>query len=368
MFLSVSQTPEQVESTKAESRELKMIVILTALRLERDAMLRHMMNVKEISEDGRLVHCGKIGNCDVVLECLHGMGNVRSAAGATRIISKWKPQCVLLVGIAGGTERPTKEEELTAMTHLLGDVLVAEQIVDYEFGKQEPNGLEQRFQVYRSTARLLAATKELSPQNWIHRINSPRPDGSAGRVQPQVHFGTIGSGQKVITDPSFIDPLKAVWTQLIGVEMEGLGAALACAEHGQPVEFLMAKGICDWADPEKNDGWQPYAADASASLIAALIECSYATGNLGGQVSANPVASSLTGEHKLSFCYRLGQSWKDLADVIGIQRHERDRFDKGDEPRAIWEWIEARNRLSELPDALTKVGRQDLARELSPNP
>ena len=40
------------------------------------------------------------------------------------------------------------------------------------------------------------------------------------------------------------------------------------------------------------------------------------------------------------------------------------RFERGDECRAIWTWLENRRRLGELPQALADIGRADLAQLL----
>jgi hypothetical protein len=61
------------------------------------------------------------------------------------------------------------------------------------------------------------------------------------------------------------------------------------------------------------------------------------------------------------FARRLGESWKDLADHLGVRPDEVRRFPRGDEPRAIWEWLTDRRRLRGLPDALDAIGRDDLA-------
>lgn len=61
------------------------------------------------------------------------------------------------------------------------------------------------------------------------------------------------------------------------------------------------------------------------------------------------------------FCHRLGDSWSDLADVLDVPTHDRARFTTGDEARALWEWLERRNRLAQLPMALVAVRRRDLA-------
>jgi hypothetical protein len=67
-----------------------------------------------------------------------------------------------------------------------------------------------------------------------------------------------------------------------------------------------------------------------------------------------------TGEVKLNVCRRLGSNWHDLADYLNIPPFERVSFARGREPQGVWEWLEARQRLAELPQALVAIGRDDL--------
>jgi hypothetical protein len=72
----------------------------------------------------------------------------------------------------------------------------------------------------------------------------------------------------------------------------------------------------------------------------------------------------LNGSAKLDVCRRLGDDWRDLADVFQIRPHERSRFPRGEEPREIWDWLELRGRLGELRGALLSINRPDLAQRL----
>jgi hypothetical protein len=76
------------------------------------------------------------------------------------------------------------------------------------------------------------------------------------------------------------------------------------------------------------------------------------------------VTVEVIGRLKVEFVRRLGHDWADLADLVGIQRHERDRFVRGDEARAIWEWLDEHGRLPELAGVLGQLGRDDLANEI----
>ena len=67
-----------------------------------------------------------------------------------------------------------------------------------------------------------------------------------------------------------------------------------------------------------------------------------------------------SGKTKIAFCKRLGHDWKPLADYFDIEPAAQARFTVGDEGRDLWVWLEIRNRLAELPDALSGIGRTDL--------
>jgi hypothetical protein len=77
-------------------------------------------------------------------------------------------------------------------------------------------------------------------------------------------------------------------------------------------------------------------------------------------------ALSYSGKTKLAVCRRLGDNWQDVADYFDISAAERQGFSPGRQPQGVWEWLEERNRLAKLPEALTYIGRDDLVAELVP--
>jgi hypothetical protein len=84
---------------------------------------------------------------------------------------------------------------------------------------------------------------------------------------------------------------------------------------------------------------------------------------------AQPKAgSSYSGKTKIAFCDRLGDDWKRLADCLEILVSDQARFERGDENRSIWVWLENRSRLADLPEALQSIGRKDLAELLETSP
>jgi hypothetical protein len=79
----------------------------------------------------------------------------------------------------------------------------------------------------------------------------------------------------------------------------------------------------------------------------------------------NPREVRYSGKTKLAVCQRLGDNWRELATYFDIPAYEQARFERGDECRALWTWLENRRRLGELPQALTAIGREDLAQLLT---
>nr|MBA3967844.1 hypothetical protein [Nitrospirales bacterium] len=77
-----------------------------------------------------------------------------------------------------------------------------------------------------------------------------------------------------------------------------------------------------------------------------------------------PPATRFSGTTKIAFCNRLGHDWKGLADVLGVSAADQARFERGDEARGLWVWLENRRRLPDLVPALADINREDLVRLL----
>lgn len=345
-----------------ESDGLVDVAIITALTRERDAFLRYLPLAEEANVKGRTWYKASVGtqlsgiNYEIRLVSLPSMGNISAAIATHQAIAVWNPSNIILAGITGGIREGNKR--------YLGDVIVGEQVVYYEYGKQTPEGIDRRYQAYRPAQILVSAAKQLAQRDWALSITAPRPDGTTGRVVPQVHFGVVASGEKVVTDPGLLIELQSDWSQLIGVEMEGAGSAIAAYESGKSPGVLLVKGISDWANAEKADDWQNYAAEASVAFVLELLRSHPFESKLRPQ-PARTDRKQFSGKAKLSVCHRLVQDWADLADYFEIPLYQRTRFLYGREPQGVWEWLEQRDKLYALEDALKAINRDDLVKEFT---
>lgn len=249
-------------------------VVITALEEERDAILSKLPAYKKLAptEDDVRVYFssnlhvtftdGSTGSYHVILMPLLDIGRVQAAAATSDAIRRWHPRYVVLVGIAGGVaEREIK----------LGDILVSDQIVDYELQKLTPEGPQVRWQVHRASPRLVGCARSFIGSSWQKLITTERPgDGVSKR-----HIGPIASGDKVIAFSEILTKYRDKWPTIIGVEMEAAGAAAAAFQASRSPGFFMIRGVSDLADKDKNsakvESWRSYACDAASSYFIALL-------------------------------------------------------------------------------------------------
>ncbi|WP_165227599.1 5'-methylthioadenosine/S-adenosylhomocysteine nucleosidase family protein [Aquisphaera insulae] len=193
-------------------------------------------------------YLGRLGTCNMaVTKCRMGSVGSGSAELATQhAIQIWRPRAIIMAGIAFGKE-PAKQR--------IADVLVASEIIPYE-----PQRVGEALTIRRG-AVVPASTTLLNRFDNVPHWSFSRPDRSpSGKV-----VGPVLSGEKLVDDLAFKSSLFNAHPTAIGGEMEGAGLAAAAHRHGVP--WIMAKGICDWADGAKHDSHQPLAAAAAMSLV-----------------------------------------------------------------------------------------------------
>jgi nucleoside phosphorylase len=335
------------------------VVIITALAEEAEAVIRHLGEVEIVTTTRRTFYRAtrvrEEKELNIVLLPLSMMGNVEAAVATTQAIDVWNPQYLVLTGIAGGVKKEPDRQ--------LGDIVIAEQIVAYEPARISDGTIARRYDVLRPAHELLTVARNLSLKDWALSALVPRPDGQTGRIIPNVHFGVVASGEKVIADSNLVKELQSSWSRLAGVEMEGYGVALAAYEASTAPGILLVKSLSDWADSSKDDAWRQYAADIAAAYTIALL--SKIPFLLTAKLQARKkVSKRYSHRSKIGLCSRMGSSWYDLADYFDIPLHDRDRFGQGRGCQGVWDWLDLRKKLDGIEEGLKAIGRDDLIEEL----
>ena len=144
-------------------------VIITPLEEERDAILSKLSDYQKLgpfNEDINFYFSvdlpvtfpdHSMGTYRIVVMPLLEMGRVRAAVSTNDAIRRWNPRYVILVGIAGGVAKKGVK---------LGDVIVANQIIDYELQKLTSDGPDIRWQVYQTDPRFIGAARNLIGDEW----------------------------------------------------------------------------------------------------------------------------------------------------------------------------------------------------------
>ncbi len=259
------------QSTSAFIAEgLTDFVIITALQEELEALLDKLPSPQRLPPIDEDVHVyyqanlpitfsnGMLGSYRLVLMSLLGMGRVQAANTTNDAIRRWQPRYVLLVGIAGGIA----EAEVKR-----GDVLISDQIADYELQKLTDRGNQIRWVVHPVAPRLLEAARNLR-ENWRGLIRKRRPQ----RGRSQCLIGPVATGDKVVAIKEVLERYRSDWPKLIGIEMEAGGVASAAFQSARQPGFLMIRGISDLADENKDDTWRQYACHAAAAYAIALLK------------------------------------------------------------------------------------------------
>lgn len=248
------------------------VLIITALPIERDAVLGQLPSYQPVQDTDFPTFyvatletdtgCDQGGNLVVAVTMLRHAGNVFAAVHTARCLQRFKPDFVLMVGIAGGVEGKV----------YLGDVVVSEQIIYYEITKEQLGFSEQRPQVLRADWLLLDRAKNYTDIRWNANIKAEALDSRRNVELPRVHFGPIGSGEKVIADSNRINELKEWHSKLRAVDMESFGVGLTAVEWADSPQFIAVRGISDYANEKKNNDWQKYAADSAAAYTIGLLQ------------------------------------------------------------------------------------------------
>ncbi|RSL99213.1 hypothetical protein CEP52_009867 [Fusarium oligoseptatum] len=239
---------------------------------------------------------GVIGRHNVVLVHMPGMGKLAAAAAAACCrISFPKIKLAILVGVCGAV--PVVPSTGTKIN--LGDVIISNGVIQYDFGRQFSDrferkdavldslgraGLEVRstlskLKTHRGTETLqfkmaqhlerlrkkekLRATYPITRDSKSSKPSYCRPtQNSVNTPTPAIHFGLIASGDAVMKSADHRDGI-ASRDEIIAFEMEG-------AAVWEIFPCLVIKGVCDYADSLKNKGVPTLCGCNSSSMYESL--------------------------------------------------------------------------------------------------
>ena len=187
------------------------------------------------------------------------MGMVCASSLAMNMIFRFRPQYIIMGGIAAGIGAGQN----------YGDVMLADMFWDYSVGKY----------VAKGTGKISYGDIDFIPRpSCIYvpdtLVNIFRKALADDDNEFSVQIGPIACGTAVVANENIKNhQVINQYTATLGLEMESYGIAYAslCSIKDGPLP-VVAKSICDFADACKNDSYQKFAAYTSLNFLKFLCE------------------------------------------------------------------------------------------------
>lgn len=191
------------------------------------------------------------------------MGMTAAVTLTMKMIEHFSPQYLIMVGIAAGIACSDMAEQI------YGDVLVADMIWNYTVGKfVNPDKTEIRFGNVGFVPRPSFVETDGELLEYV------RQAAASPENQCCVHIGTMATGSAVVTNREIVNKqIHKMFRETIGLDMEAYGVVYAAqnATEKRP-KALVIKSVCDYANNDKSDQYQKFAAYTSCEFAKLLIE------------------------------------------------------------------------------------------------
>ena len=241
------------------------VAIVTAVEIEEESVKRLYDDWKEVRLDNdKYVFCEASFEKDgitrrVITARQNEMGMTAASHLASKIITLFRPRYLIMTGIAAGI----------GAEQIYGDVIVPDVIWNYASGKfvSAENaditfgdiGFLPRPVAIELDGEILQIIKELkgSPENEFH-----------------LHIGPMACGNSVVANRDVVNKqIHSLFPKTAGLDMESYSIFYAAAHSSEPrPKAIVIKSICDYADSEKSDQYQKFAAYTSSQFAKFLYE------------------------------------------------------------------------------------------------
>lgn len=267
---------EYIKKQRAQTEDLSYdvdVCVITALQdpeMEAVVRLPWIWEAAEPLDNTQFVRRGRIvvdgQSYSIVAAVAPRMGMISAALLASKMIAQYRPRLLAMTGICAGIKEKTA----------LGDIIFADTSWDWQSGKRIKDKENVQFSMdphHLPVEEFLRARAQQlrSDRSMWNEIRLAWP--SAPSQELRFLIGPIASGSAVLADGQIVSEIRTQQRTVLGVEMEayGLFAAAASTEQPKPMVVVM-KSVCDFADPDKHDAMQAYAAYTSAAAFRIFVE------------------------------------------------------------------------------------------------
>lgn len=261
------------------------IAIQTPIGVELEAVQKHFGIDKKKDRrpiQGSIFYRGKAFSTNdqeeiaVVVFCQGIAGNEAAAIGAERLINRWNPKAIFLIGIAAGRRNKVQ----------IGDVVTPRVVVNDTQGVAEAKRRLKRPIITSPPYVIIQLLQNYScnENKWHKQLldaqKPPRAPQGKGKFyrkhiskRPAHHEAAIYSSNLLLRDQNILEAHAKETHQQIKIgEMEAAGFCFACHYREHPVPWWIVRGVSDFGDKSKSDKFHKWAANAAASYLLCFIE------------------------------------------------------------------------------------------------
>ena len=262
---------KKADTAKASVRKKDFgtdVALMSVTNTEFSAVLHfHDWKAKIIRGDDQVYDVSSFERDGKKMSLVHAkqgeMGMTAAAATAMKLIYEFRPRYLIMVGIAAGVALEG------VATQMYGDVVVPDVVWNYSAGKfVSPDRADISF---GDVGFLPRSTYASIPDEILPYIKKAI---NSGENQCHVHVGPMACGSSVVANRDILK--KQIHSQLretAGLDMESYAVVYAALHAPKPRPIpIIIKSVCDFADAEKSDIYQRFAAYTSCEFAKLLYE------------------------------------------------------------------------------------------------
>lgn len=241
------------------------VALITAVQIETSGVLRLYEGWEELAyaDDEQRYYTASFARdgCRyrVVTAQQNGMGMTAATSLSHKLIERFRPRYLIMTGIAAGI----------GAEHFYGDVIIPDVIWDYSAGKFVS---ADQAQIRMGDLGFLPRPARLCLRPELIPVLHGAIADPANECH--VHIGPMACGSAVVSSSIIVDKqVRSQIPQTIGLDMESYGVFYACRHAIAPQpEPIVIKSVCDYANEEKSDLYQKFAAHTSSEFAKLLYE------------------------------------------------------------------------------------------------
>ena len=243
------------------------VAIITAVTIETESVKRCFDGWKQVSFDNDentkysvTTFHSRDGEKRLATSQQKHMGMTACALTCQKLIEHFRPRYLIMTGIAAG---------IGGDSQLYGDVIIPDSIWDYSTGKF----------VGKDESDIHFGDVGFLPRPSFMRLNDDlvtliKDIAESKDHEFKIHMGIMACGSSVVANKNYVDTrVRALMPETVGLDMESYSVFYTAENCTSPrPKALVIKSICDYANDEKSDQYQKFAAYTSSEFAKWLME------------------------------------------------------------------------------------------------